>query len=154
MLSPITSYADQIASIHRNKTCDGFSLDIPLIMLVASILKWALSPSSPSWGPISRELPKLTGASRVFYWFGAYYDKSLLAQASLMIVVQLVLLKVALDNKAPTGARDGLEHTPFHGYTAEDGLKDLLAGRRPYDFWQWNSSKPYVLQEEESQSLN
>jgi len=118
VLSPITSYADQIASIHRMKSCDGFSLDIPLIMLVASILK-------------------------VFYWFGAYYDKSLLAQASLMIVVQLVLLKVALDNKAPTGARDGLEHTPFHGYTAEDGLKDLLAGRRPYDFWQWNNSKPY-----------
>jgi hypothetical protein len=26
-------------SIHRSKTSDGFSLDIPLIMLVASILK-------------------------------------------------------------------------------------------------------------------
>jgi solute carrier family 66, member 2 len=39
VLSPITSYADQIASIHRKKTSDGFSLDIPLIMLVASILK-------------------------------------------------------------------------------------------------------------------
>lgn len=61
-----------------------------------------------------------------------------------MIVVQLILLKVALDNRSPTGARDGLEHTPFHGYTAEDGLKDLLSGRRPYDFWQWNNSKSYV----------
>lgn len=79
---------------------------------------------------------------RVFYWFGAYYDKALLAQASLMIVVQLILLKVALDNRAPTGARDGLHHTPFHGYTAENGLQDLLSGRRPYDFWQWNSAKP------------
>ena len=37
--SPITSYADQILSIHRNKSSAGFSLDIPLIMLVASILK-------------------------------------------------------------------------------------------------------------------
>ncbi|KAK4944315.1 hypothetical protein LTR10_016201 [Elasticomyces elasticus] len=117
ILSPITSYADQIFSIHRKKTSDGFSLDIPLIMLVASILK-------------------------VFYWFGAYYDKALLAQASLMIVVQSVLLKVALDNRAPTGARDGLQHTPFHGYSAENGLKDLLSGRRPYDFWQWSSAKP------------
>lgn len=114
VLSPITSYADQIASIHRRKTSDGFSLDIPLIMLVASILK-------------------------VFYWFGAYYDKSLLAQASLMIVVQVILLKVALDNRAP----DGSHHTPFHGYTAENGLKDLMSGRRPYDFWQWSGSKPY-----------
>jgi solute carrier family 66, member 2 len=39
VLSPITSYADQILSIQRNKNSDGFSLDIPLIMLVASILK-------------------------------------------------------------------------------------------------------------------
>lgn len=40
VISPITSYADQIFSIHRSKSCDGFSLDIPLIMLVASILKY------------------------------------------------------------------------------------------------------------------
>lgn len=37
--SPVTSYADQILSIHRNRSSAGFSLDIPLIMLVASILK-------------------------------------------------------------------------------------------------------------------
>jgi hypothetical protein len=37
--SPLTSYLDQILSIHRNRSSAGFSLDIPLIMLVASILK-------------------------------------------------------------------------------------------------------------------
>lgn len=37
--SPLTSYADQILSIHRSRSSMGFSLDIPLIMLVASILK-------------------------------------------------------------------------------------------------------------------
>lgn len=37
--SPLTSYADQILSIHRTRTSAGFSLDIPLIMLVASIMK-------------------------------------------------------------------------------------------------------------------
>ena len=37
--SPVTSYADQIYSIHRSRSSTGFSLDIPLIMLVASILK-------------------------------------------------------------------------------------------------------------------
>lgn len=37
--SPFTSYADQIYSIHKNKSSAGFSLDIPLIMLVASIFK-------------------------------------------------------------------------------------------------------------------
>jgi hypothetical protein len=37
--SPVTSYADQILSINRTRSSAGFSLDIPLIMLVASILK-------------------------------------------------------------------------------------------------------------------
>lgn len=37
--SPVTSYADQIYSIHKTRSSAGFSLDIPLIMLVASILK-------------------------------------------------------------------------------------------------------------------
>ena len=41
--SPVTSYADQILSIHRSKTSAGFSLDIPLIMLLASILKFVFS---------------------------------------------------------------------------------------------------------------
>ncbi|KAG9729538.1 hypothetical protein KCU59_g13271, partial [Aureobasidium melanogenum] len=50
--SPVTSYADQIYSIHRTRSSAGFSLDIPLIMLVASILK-------------------------LFYWLGARFDLSL-----------------------------------------------------------------------------
>ncbi len=37
--SPITSYADQIWSMSKKRSSAGFSLDIPLIMLVASILK-------------------------------------------------------------------------------------------------------------------
>lgn len=40
IISPITSYADQTYSIHRNKSSLGFSLDIPLIMLVASFLRY------------------------------------------------------------------------------------------------------------------
>jgi hypothetical protein len=42
IISPITSYADQIAAIYRSKSSAGFSLDIPLIMLVASILRYVL----------------------------------------------------------------------------------------------------------------
>ena len=37
--SPVTSYADQIWSINKTRSAAGFSLAIPLIMLVASILK-------------------------------------------------------------------------------------------------------------------
>lgn len=39
IISPITSYADQTYSMHRSKSSAGFSLDIPLIMLVASMLR-------------------------------------------------------------------------------------------------------------------
>lgn len=39
IFSPILSYGDQAVSMHRNKTSAGFSLDIPLIMLVASLFR-------------------------------------------------------------------------------------------------------------------
>lgn len=44
--SPVTSYADQIWSISKTRSSAGFSLDIPLIMLVSSILKYDLSAFS------------------------------------------------------------------------------------------------------------
>ncbi|KAF1847722.1 PQ loop repeat protein [Cucurbitaria berberidis CBS 394.84] len=74
--SPVTSYGDQIYSMHRSRSSAGFSLDIPLIMLVASILK-------------------------VFFWFGTHFSTSLLIQAVLMIAVHLLLLHVALTNRPP-----------------------------------------------------
>ncbi|KAJ5795233.1 hypothetical protein N7457_001832 [Penicillium paradoxum] len=111
--SPVTSYADQIFSIHRTRSSAGFSLDIPLIMLIASILK-------------------------VFFWFGEYYSGTLLTQAIVMIVVQIAMLKVALDNRPSTGGRNGIEHTPFSG-GADGGFS------RPYEFWQWKNTKPYWM---------
>lgn len=82
--SPITSYADQIYSIHRTRSSAGFSMDIPLIMLVASILK-------------------------IFFWFGDHFALSLLFQAILMIFMQVLLLHVALTHRPPPAA----QHTPF-----------------------------------------
>lgn len=51
--SPFLSYGDQALTMHRTKSSAGFSLDIPLIMLVASILRFALSR------PPCRPLPPL-----------------------------------------------------------------------------------------------
>lgn len=48
-----------------------------------------------------------------------------------MIVVQLVLLKVALDYRS---SNDG--GVPFSGLAHHT--------KRPYNFWQWRSQKPYV----------
>ena len=39
VLSPVLSYSDQAYSMHRNRSSAGFSLDIPLIMLAASLLR-------------------------------------------------------------------------------------------------------------------
>ena len=97
ILSPLTSYADQILSIHRTKTSAGFSLDIPLIMLTASILK-------------------------IFYWPGARYDAALLVQAVIMVGVQALLLKVALDNRPV--------------WRGEEPFRTILeGGNRPWGFW-------------------
>ena len=52
-----------------------------------------------------------------------------------MIIVQIVLLRVALQN------RGGVDTTPFS--SARE--KGPLTGRRPYEFWQWRQQKPYWL---------
>lgn len=91
------------------------------------------------------EPSKLTIHGRIFYWFGAFYSLSLLTQAVLMILVQSMLLKVALDNRPPSGIRNGLEHAPFSAYSHEGVIQQFLSGKRPYQFWQWPTPRPYVL---------
>ncbi|KAK0822053.1 hypothetical protein LTR91_014267 [Friedmanniomyces endolithicus] len=110
--SPVTSYADQIWSIKKSRSSAGFSLDIPLIMLVSSILK-------------------------IFYWFGAHFDFPLLIQASVMIVVQIVMLYIALQNRPPFGAQHSLNQ-PF-----SEAKEGGIMVKRPLNFWQWRSRKPY-----------
>jgi hypothetical protein len=39
ILSPVLSYSDQAYSMYRSKSSAGFSLDIPLIMLVSSMFR-------------------------------------------------------------------------------------------------------------------
>jgi len=77
----------------------------------------------------------LASILKVFYWIGARYDLSLLIQAVLMIAVQVLLLHVALSNRPPPPA------TPF----AASDPKSLhhVGFQRPYNFWQWRSSRPY-----------
>ncbi|KAI9898254.1 hypothetical protein N3K66_006614 [Trichothecium roseum] len=111
--SPVISYSDQAYSMQRNKTSAGFSLDIPLIMLVASLL-------------------------RIFYWPGEHYDVSLLLQSLLMVGMQVILLKVALDHRPAPSTKGGEAGVPFAG--AQD---NIFTAPRPYSFWQWRSPKPY-----------
>ncbi|KAI1170304.1 hypothetical protein F4777DRAFT_125666 [Nemania sp. FL0916] len=111
--SPILSYADQAISMHRAKSSAGFSLDIPLIMLVASMF-------------------------RIFYYPGAKYDIALLIQSFCNVFMQLILLKIALDHRPAPSSRGGDASIPFAG--SQDGISGF---QRPYNFWKWRSSKPY-----------
>lgn len=115
VLSPVFSYGDQALSMSRKRSSAGFSLDIPLIMLVASML-------------------------RIFYYPGAQFDKALLIQSILMVGVQLLLLKIALDNRPSPSAKGG--EAPFAGIDSRSSPGGLFA-TRPYNFWQWRSPKPY-----------
>jgi hypothetical protein len=79
----------------------------------------------------------LTVLHRVFYYPGAKFDTSLLIQSFIMIAIQLVLLKVALDHRPAPSSKGGEAGLPFAGARAgEFGLV------RPYNFWQWRSPKP------------
>ncbi|KOS19764.1 putative membrane protein [Escovopsis weberi] len=113
VLSPILSYGDQALSMHRKKTSAGFSLDIPLIMLIASLF-------------------------RIFYWPGARFDTSLLLQSLIMVGMQLVLLKIALDHRPAPSNKGGDAGAPFSGQG-----EGVFSAPRPYSFWQWRSPKPY-----------
>ncbi|KAJ3495847.1 hypothetical protein NLG97_g3091 [Lecanicillium saksenae] len=119
-LSPVLSYGDQAIAMHRSKSSAGFSLDIPLIMLVASFL-------------------------RIFYWPGARYDTSLLVQSVIMVGMQLALLKIALDNRPSPSSKGGEASQPFSGIQPNDKgfVESLMNFERPYNFWQWKADKPY-----------
>lgn len=79
----------------------------------------------------------LTNETRVFYYPGARFDTSLLIQALIMIAIQLVLLKVALDHRPSPSSKGGEAAMPFAASREGD-----LGVPRPFHFWQWRSPKP------------
>jgi solute carrier family 66, member 2 len=54
-----------------------------------------------------------------------------------MVIMQLLLLKIALDHRPGPASKGGDAAVPFSG--AKEGLFDK---QRPYQFWQWRSPKP------------
>lgn len=143
IISPITSYADQTYSIHRTKSSAGFSMDIPLIMLVASLLRYLCTFGIKKGIKLTRYL------CRVFYYPGAKFDISLLIQSFIMIAIQLVLLKVALDHRPSPSSKGGEASLPFVG-----SREGELGVSRPYNFWQWRSPKPWVCESHPTSAIS
>lgn len=89
--------------------------------------------------PADRLLTNSRFACRIFYYPGARFDIALLVQSFLMVAVQLIVLKIALDHRPPPTSKGGDAAVPFAG--AHDGIFERP---RPYGFWQWRSPKPCV----------
>ena len=61
-------------------------------------------------------------------------------QSLLMVGMQLILLKIALDHRPAPSNKGGEAGLPFTG-TQQQGI---MGGQRPFNFWRWRSPKPYV----------
>ena len=72
---------------------------------------------------------------RIFYYPGAKFDKALLVQSFIMVAVQVVLLKIALDHRPAPYSKGGDAAVPFARANET---------QRPFNFWQWRSPKPWV----------
>lgn len=132
VMSPVLSYSDQALSMHRNKSSAGFSLDIPLIMLVASLLRLVSANLAPAASPHTN-----SRRDRIFYYPGAKYDLALLAQSIVAVIMQVILLKIALDHRPASTSRGGDAAVPFAKVHEHES-------QRPFNFWQWRSPKPWV----------
>lgn len=82
---------------------------------------------------------------KIFYWPGTRFDSSLLIQAIVMVGVQTVLLKVALDNRPSWrdgGAGGGLL-LGEKGVDGKGGGVEAGGGSwMPGGFWRWRAQKP------------
>lgn len=75
---------------------------------------------------------------RIYYWLDVHYDTSLLIQAVLMVIMQVLLLHVALQNKpTPSASYSTALQTPLAGSTVSEPM------RRPFNFWRWRVARPY-----------
>lgn len=134
--SPVTSYLDTVLSIYRSKSSMGFSLDICAIMLVSSIFK-------------------------IFFYFGRPYEISLFIQTWVMVGIQVVLLKFALQYRPRRWLGGPLDRDPHSSSShwrskveseysfLKPGLHFLYGSNiqnsstRPFSFWEWDSSQKY-----------
>ncbi|KAF3912891.1 hypothetical protein AA313_de0206905 [Arthrobotrys entomopaga] len=71
---------------------------------------------------------------RIYYWFGVHFEVSLFVQSLIMVCVQTILLKVALDHRPNKAAEAGV---PF------SNMSDTQGFERPYNFWQWRQQRPF-----------
>jgi len=104
-LGPIVGYVPQWWLIRQTGT-EGLSTKVCLMLLLSNI-------------------------TRVFFWFGKRFDSTLLYQALIMIIVQLLLLEALVNVKSKKRCNLG-------GPRREDTVWDTSK------FWDWNDFSPYI----------
>ncbi|KAL9063066.1 MAG: hypothetical protein Q9157_008443 [Trypethelium eluteriae] len=78
---------------------------------------------------------------RGFYWLSARFEISLLIQAMIMIVVQMLLLDSSLKYRNFSSSGSGAQRDLNKPFAGTQELDSRWA--RPYNFWQWRSARPY-----------
>lgn len=133
LTSPLTSYGDQILSMHRRKSSAGFSIDVCGIMLVARYFRsFALLLGLPKFPGEYRADD--VSILRVFFWFGDQYELSLLGQSLLMIAVQVPIPScVDVSNKQCVLLKMCLDHRP----------NTPINSKRPSNIWAWQNPGTY-----------
>lgn len=65
-----------------------------------------------------------------------------------MVAMQGALLKIGLDNRPSPSTKGGEASQPFSGMQSNEKgfVESLMNFERPYNFWQWKASKPYVAE--------
>ena len=106
-------------------------------MLVSSILKYVTPPGHVRVQILTSSL------SRVFYWLTARFEISLLIQAVIMILMQILLLNYSLKYRNSSTSSSGAQrdlNKPF-ATSQDSGSRE----GRPFHFWQWRSARPYWM---------
>jgi hypothetical protein len=98
-ITPILPYYAQIGEFKKNKSSKGFSIKISLFILCANIL-------------------------RIFFWFGEKFNKSLLIQSFLMILIQFYLI---------------ITYIKFSEKNSKKKIKFLE------NFWDWDFIENYFI---------
>jgi len=90
----------------------------------------------------------LASTLKVFYWFGVHFDRALLIQSIIMIVIHTLLLHAALTYRAqsfgasapPFAPQFDISNPTATSTTTAFGVNEFP---RPYNFWRWRTSTPY-----------
>ncbi|EFA77529.1 hypothetical protein PPL_12132 [Heterostelium album PN500] len=106
VFGPVIGYVSQYKSMKETRNAEAFSSKVSLILLLSNIL-------------------------RCYFWIGERFETTLLYQALVMIVAQLLMLQLTVSLKAS----DSISRS----------RRSLSQSFTAQPFWEWDSLSPYLM---------